>query len=187
MNKKARIAIFASGSGSNAATIMDHFKENDLGEVVLVVTNNTEAGVIVKAEQRAVPVSVLGSGSWRDTAALLQLLERYDVDFIVLAGWLKLIDADLVKAFPNRIVNIHPALLPKFGGKGMYGMNVHKAVVASGEKESGMTIHYVNEVYDSGAIIHQSKTSLKSSDSPEQVAKKVLKLEHEHYPKVIEA
>ena len=185
MTKTINIAIFASGGGSNAEKIIHHFDHVPQGTIALIVTDNRKAGVIARAENHNIPWYVHSSGDMED-GTLLTLLEEYKIDFIVLAGYLKKISPDLIEAFPNAIVNIHPALLPKFGGKGMYGMNVHKAVVEAGENESGPTIHYVNENYDEGNIIAQFTCKIDKNTSPEEVQKKVLQLEHKHYPKVIE-
>lgn len=185
MSKIVSIAIFASGGGSNAQKIIDHFKSVRQGEIALIVTDKHKAGVIKIAEEEDIPWYVHGSNDMED-GTLLTLLEEDKIDFIVLAGYLKKIGQDLLDAFPKAIVNIHPALLPKFGGKGMYGMNVHKAVVAAGEVESGLTIHYVNENYDEGAIIEQFKCPIHKNDSANDVQQRVLALEHQHYPKVIE-
>ena len=182
----ARIAIFASGGGSNAASIMDHFADNPHAEVVLIVTNKATAGVILKGHQRSVPVLVLRKGQIQNRAFMLGQLEHFQVDLIALAGFLLLIPPFLVQAYPQRIVNIHPALLPKFGGKGMYGMHVHEAVKAAGETESGPTVHYVNEQYDEGAIIAQERVALDPEDTAEEIAAKVLAVEHRLYPRVIE-
>lgn len=185
MNQKVQIAIFASGGGSNAAKIMDFFQGEKTADVAVVITNNPAAGVIAKAEQKAVPVIVIEKHKYLDGEGLLRLLATYNVTFIALAGWLKLIPNELIVHYQNRIVNIHPSLLPKFGGKGMYGMHVHQAVSESGDSESGMTIHYVTSEYDQGTIIFQGRVKVGPQDSPEQIAAKVLKLEHEHYPKEI--
>ncbi|MDX1408713.1 MAG: phosphoribosylglycinamide formyltransferase [Saprospiraceae bacterium] len=182
----ARIAIFASGGGSNAARIMDHFAEHAHANVVLVVTNKPTAGVIMKAYQRSVPVLVLDKARINNPDLLVSQLQQFGVNFIALAGFLLLVPAFLVRAFPRRIVNIHPALLPKFGGKGMYGMHVHRAVKEAGETESGPTIHYVNEQYDDGAIIAQERVALDTEDTPEDIAAKVLAVEHRLYPRVID-
>ena len=181
-----KIAIFASGGGSNALKIIEHFANNDTIEVALVVSNKSKAGVLEKAKNNNIPSLIINRKSFRETDDLLIELQNRGIDFIALAGFLWLIPTYLVDAFPNRIVNIHPALLPKYGGKGMYGMNVHKAVHAAREPISGMTIHFVNAQYDEGNIIFQAECELSEEDSPEQIAKKVLALEHQYFPKVIE-
>ena len=184
--RKKRISIFASGSGSNAEKFFEHFQENEEAEIVSVFTNNKSAGVIERAKRFSIPFHVYNRTYWQEGHEIVSILKEEEVDFIVLAGFMLLIPASLTLAFPNKIFNIHPALLPKFGGKGMYGMHVHNAVRTSGEKESGITIHYVNEKYDEGKIIAQVSCQLDSTDSPEDIARKVQRLEHENYPKVIE-
>lgn len=185
------IAIFVSGTGSNARVMIEYFRElTAKGEgdfkVAMVVSNSKTAKALDMAAQKNIPTLTLDRSAFRHTKELLDTLSEFEVNFIVLAGFLWLIPPYLVKAFPNRIVNIHPALLPKYGGKGMYGMNVHRAVKAAGETESGITIHYVNEHYDEGAIIFQAGTSLEPTDTPEDIAAKVLRLEHENYSRVVE-
>lgn len=181
-----KIAIFASGGGSNALKIIEHFANNDTIEVALIVSNKSKAGVLEKAKNHNIPSLIINRTSFRETEVLLTELQNRGIDFIALAGFLWLIPIYLVNAFPNRIVNIHPALLPKYGGKGMYGMNVHKAVHAAKEPFSGMTIHFVNAHYDEGNIIFQGQCELSEKDSPEDIAKKVLTLEHQYFPQVIE-
>ena len=181
-----KIAIFASGGGSNALKIIEHFKENNQVEVALIVSNKSDAKVLDKAKDHHIPTLIINRKSFRETEDLLIEFQNRSIDFIALAGFLWLIPTYLVNAFPNRIVNIHPALLPKYGGKGMYGMNVHRAVHAAKEPTSGMTIHFVNAHYDEGNIIFQAQCELTEQDSPEDVAKKVLALEHQYFPSVIE-
>lgn len=182
-----RIAIFASGSGSNARVMIDRLRAHpELGaEVVLVVSNRATAGVLQGAAERGVPSWVVNKQDWREGTELLAALRGYRVDWIVLAGFLKLIPKYLIEAFPRRIVNIHPALLPKFGGKGMYGHHVHEAVKAAGEVESGITIHYVDENYDEGDVIFQAAVRLEEGDTPEEIAERVLRLEHGNYWRVV--
>ena len=180
-----KIAIFASGGGSNALKIIEHFANNDEVEVALIVSNKSKAGVLEKAKNHNIPTLIINRTSFRETEDVLTELQNRGIDFIALAGFLWLIPTYLVNAFPNRIVNIHPALLPKYGGKGMYGMNVHRAVHAAKEPFSGMTIHFVNAHYDEGNIIFQAKCELSEEDSPEGIAKKVLALEHQYFPQVI--
>jgi phosphoribosylglycinamide formyltransferase-1 len=184
-NKKHRLAIFASGSGTNAAAIIDYFKSHPSIEVGLVLCNKPGAGVIERAFQRDVRTVVF---SKEDVASreLLDVLDSHEIDFIALAGYLWLIPPYLVEAFPKRIINIHPALLPNYGGKGMYGMNVHKAVIANNEPESGITIHFVNEAYDEGAIILQATCTLTPEDTPEALAAKIHTLEYEHFAPTLE-
>ncbi len=179
------IIIFASGSGSNAETIINHFKNSYLTKVSAVFTNKINAGVIQRAKNHEIPFEVFSKDDFQDERFLDKLV-KYNPDLIVLAGFLLKVPEYLVKSFPNKIVNIHPALLPNYGGKGMYGMNVHKAVFENKEKFSGMTIHFVNEHYDEGNIIFQESTDITDCISPEEVALKVLALEHKNYPIVIE-
>ena len=181
-----RIVIFASGSGTNAENLIRYFQNSSNIHVGLVVTNNPEAGVIKRAETLGIPVRLIRKKDFANADDVLTLFNQFKINFIVLAGWLLLIPEFLIKRYANKIINIHPALLPKFGGKGMYGKYVHQAVVANNEKESGITIHYVNENYDEGAIIFQKSVVLDPFDTPEQVAEKVQQLEYEYFPKVIE-
>jgi phosphoribosylglycinamide formyltransferase-1 len=181
-----RIAILASGSGSNAENILNYFMDNQGVKIVLFATENPKAFVIERAKKLGVNYEVFSMGAFRN-GDFINVLSSYKVDFIVLAGFLKLVPEYLINAYPNKIVNIHPALLPKYGGKGMYGNKVHEAVIANNEAESGITIHYVNNNYDEGGIIFQAKCSIDKNDTPETLAQKVHKLEYEHYPKVIES
>ncbi len=180
-----KIAIFASGQGSNARKIIEHFQDNDQVDVRLIISNEKDAGVLSMGPEFVIPTKILNRKEFYDTETLVQDLRKYEIDLIVLAGFLWLIPAYLVKHFRRKIINIHPALLPKYGGKGMYGMNVHRAVHAAKEKESGMTIHYVNNEYDKGAVIFQKSCLISPSDQPEDIAAKVLKLEHQYFPRVI--
>ena len=182
-----RIAIFVSGSGSNARVMIDRFRAHpeDGVEVVLVVSNRARAGALVVAAEREVATLVVRRDDWQDGQELLRGLQALNVDLIVLAGFLWLIPPYLVQAYPNKIVNIHPALLPKYGGRGMYGRHVHEAVRAAGEVESGITIHYVNERYDEGSIIYQAAVRLDPEDTAEQIAERVLRLEHGNYWRVV--
>jgi len=180
-----KIAIFASGGGSNAQKIINYFKGDDKIEVALIVSNDTNAEVINRAQTEEIPFYILQKGELEELE-FSEVLLALEIDFIVLAGFLKKIPADILEVYPNKIINIHPALLPKYGGKGMYGSNVHKAVVAAGEKESGMTIHYVNANYDEGNIIEQHKVNLLSSDTAEDCARKVLELEHQYFAPCVE-
>ena len=183
---KKRIAIFASGSGSNAQKIMEHFKRNADAEVVLVLTNNPQAFVLQRADNFEIPSHIFSRQEFYDTDDVIRLLKTLQVDLIVLAGFLWLVPPALLKSFPNKIINLHPALLPKYGGKGMYGDNVHNAVLENKEEESGITIHFVNENFDEGEIIHQSKFKIEPGDNLEMVKFKGQQLEHQHFPKVIE-
>jgi phosphoribosylglycinamide formyltransferase-1 len=179
------IVIFASGAGSNAQRIIDHFKEDKKAKVVLIVCNNFKAGVLQIASKENIPVLPIEKSRFSETGYMSEI-QDYQPDIIVLAGFLWKIPEIFIHAFPGKIVNIHPALLPAFGGKGMYGMAVHAAVIAAKEKESGITIHYVDEKYDHGETILQVKCALDENETPESLAKKIHQLEHEHFPKVIE-
>jgi phosphoribosylglycinamide formyltransferase-1 len=180
------IAIFASGSGTNAQKIMEHFENKPNFQVRLVLVNNPEAGVIQRAQNFNVPVVKFNRKQFSSTNEIVDVLISNNIDLIVLAGFLWLIPQNMVSAFPNTIVNIHPALLPKYGGKGMYGHHVHQAVIDAKEKESGITIHYVNEKYDEGNIIAQYKCVVSELDTPDSLATNIHKLEHKHFPEVIE-
>lgn len=186
MNKKATIAVLASGSGTNAEVIFSYFRNHPVIEVALLICNNSEAQVLKRAEKFDMPLSVVNKKQFNDESLILDLLKSKQITHLVLAGFLWLIPDYLIRAFPDRIVNIHPSLLPKYGGKGMYGMKVHEAVKQAGESETGITIHLVNEKYDEGRILFQATCRVSSSDSPEQIANKVHQLEHNSYPKVIE-
>jgi phosphoribosylglycinamide formyltransferase-1 len=183
---KKRIAIFASGSGSNAQKIMEHFKRSADAEVVLVLTNNPQAYVLQRADNFEIPSHIFSRQEFYETDEVIRILKNLQVDLVVLAGFLWLVPQSLLSAFPNKIINLHPALLPKYGGKGMYGDNVHQAVLANKEEESGITIHFVNEQFDEGEIIHQSKFRIDADDNLEMVKFKGQQLEHQHFPKVIE-
>ena len=180
------IAIFASGSGSNAEAFFKYFGGNKNINICLLLTNNKHAFAIQRAEKFGIPSVTFNRHEFYETDGVLNILKKHDISFIVLAGFLWKIPLNLIGSYHRRMVNIHPALLPKFGGKGMYGMYVHRAVVEAGEKESGITIHYVTENYDEGEIIFQEKCDVASSDSPEMVARNVQKLEHKFYPEVVE-
>jgi phosphoribosylglycinamide formyltransferase 1 len=183
---KKRIAIFASGSGSNAQKIMEYFKKHHDAEVAIVLTNNPEAYVLQRADNFEVPSHVFDKFEFYKTDSVVNLLKNLQIDIIVLAGFLWLVPQNLLKAFPNKIINIHPALLPKYGGKGMYGDFVHNAVISNKDEESGITIHFVNEHFDEGEIIHQSRFRIEKDDDLEMVKFKGQQLEHQHYPKVVE-
>lgn len=184
---KARLAILASGTGSNAACLFAYFDRHPQVEVVLLLTNNPHAPAIQKAFRAGIPCRVLTNVHWQDGEAPSALLEAHGVDYIALAGFLRKIPPDLIARYPRRILNIHPALLPGFGGQGMYGMHVHRAVLQAGETHSGISIHLVNAHYDEGEIIFQKKLKLARGESPESLAEKIQKLEHTHYPRVLEA
>ncbi len=183
---KKRIAIFASGSGSNAQKIMEHFKHHQDAEVVLILSNNPEAFVLQRADNFEIPSHVFERREFYETDEVIQLLKKLNIDLIVLAGFLWLVPKNLLDAYPNKIINIHPALLPAYGGKGMYGDRVHKAVLAAGDDESGITIHFVNEHFDEGEIIYQARFRIEPGDDLEMVRFKGQQLEHQHYPRVIE-
>ncbi|MEJ5056330.1 phosphoribosylglycinamide formyltransferase [Sphingobacterium sp. MYb382] len=183
---KKRIAIFASGSGSNAQKIMEHFKYSNLVEVTLVLSNNPDAYVLQRADNFEIPSHVFDRKTFYETDEIVELLKRLEIDLVVLAGFLWLVPGNLLKGFPNKIINIHPSLLPKFGGKGMYGDKVHKAVLEAGEEEHGITIHFVNENFDEGEVIQQAKFKVEPGDTLEILKFKGQQLEHQYFPKVIE-
>ncbi|MDR3262319.1 MAG: phosphoribosylglycinamide formyltransferase [Tannerella sp.] len=183
MNK---IAVFASGSGTNAENISNYFSANQEIGVSVLISNNPHAGVHARMSRLGVPSVTFSKQEFAEGGPVLEKLAEYAIDWVVLAGFMNKIPEKILDKFPGRIINIHPALLPKYGGKGMYGRHVHEAVVAAGEKESGITIHYVNENYDEGAIIFQATCPVLPADTPEDVAAKVHALEYEYYPQVIE-
>lgn len=180
------LAIFASGTGSNARKIVEYFSGHPNIRVALIVSNRAKAGVLDMAAEYGVSSLVIDRPYFYESGEILQALDQHRVNFIVLAGFLWLVPRYLLQAYEGQIVNIHPALLPKYGGKGMYGQHVHRAVKAAGETESGMTIHYANEHYDEGGIIFQARCLIAPSDSAENIASKVLQLEHQHYAPTIE-
>ena len=181
-----QIAIFASGGGSNAQHIIHYFSNHPFIRVALVVCNKPGAGVVHIAEKENIPLLLIEKDRFFYGDGYLEELLRLRIDFIVLAGFLWKIPLTLIKNYPGRIINIHPALLPKYGGKGMYGIHVHEAVIASREKESGISIHYVDERYDHGALIFQAACSVTDTDTAETLAQKIHQLEHAHFPKWIE-
>ena len=183
---KRKIAIFASGTGSNALNLITYFSEHPLAEVVLLVSNNSNAGALQHAARLNVPSAVFDKAAFNRPEIILSCLQQHGIDLIVLAGFLLHIPTFLVEAFPQSIINLHPALLPKFGGKGMYGMHVHRAVKEAGETLTGITIHYINEHYDEGMIIAQYSCPVEAHDTPETIAQKVHRLEYRYYPLVIE-
>jgi len=185
-NIKHRIAIFASGTGTNAKKIIEHFVPSNKIAVALIVCNKPNAGVIYIAEEFQIPVLLLEKKKFLEGNHYVDELTNAGITFIVLAGFLWKLPSALIKAYQNKIINIHPALLPKYGGKGMYGHYVHEAVIKTSEKESGITIHYVDELYDHGQHIFQTTCPVLPDDSPEKLAKRIQLLEHEYYPKVIE-
>jgi phosphoribosylglycinamide formyltransferase 1 len=181
-----RIAIFASGSGSNAQQIIEHFKNKQLAEVCLILSNKKDAYVLERAKKLGIQHIVFTRDDFYNSTKIISLLEEQQIDLIVLAGFLWLVPNNITASYPNRIVNIHPALLPKYGGKGMFGSHVHQAVVANKEEYSGITIHYINERYDEGDIIFQAKCKVTPDDTAETLANKVHALEYEHFPVIIE-
>jgi phosphoribosylglycinamide formyltransferase-1 len=180
------IAIFASGSGSNAENIITYFSNRNSAKVALVMSNNRNAFVLERAAKLNIRSVFFDRKEFYNTGKVLRYLQLYKIDYVVLAGFLWLIPEDILNQYNGKIINIHPALLPKYGGKGMYGHNVHKAVIKNREKESGITVHHVNSQYDSGDIIFQSKCKVEPSDTYESLAEKVHALEYLHYPHVIE-
>ena len=182
-----RIAIFASGSGSNTENIIRYFSHNKSVKVVLVLSNQSRSGVLIRAQLHKIPTFIFTKNDLNECSKVNDMLKDYNASMIVLAGFLLKIPLYMIEAYPNSILNIHPALLPKYGGQGMYGMNVHRAVVENNEQKSGITIHYVNENYDEGAIIFQATCDIDEHDLPEDVKTKVQALELLHFPRVIES
>ena len=180
------IAIFASGNGSNAENIVNYFSTNKEIKVAMIISNRSDAYVHVRANKLGIPSFTFNKSDFDDGSVVLNKMAEYEIGFIVLAGFLLKVPQSIMDTFPNRIINIHPALLPKYGGKGMYGDNVHNSVKNAGEVETGITIHYINENYDEGDIIFQAKCDVSDSDSPIDIANKVHLLEQEHFPKIIE-
>ena len=180
-----RLAIFASGNGSNAQAIAEYFSENSDARVMLILSNRKDAFVIERAKALNIPVRVFNRADFYETEVITQLMIDEQIDLIVLAGFLWLLPPSLIHAFPNRIINIHPALLPNYGGKGMYGGKVHSAVIEAGEKESGISIHFVNEHYDQGQVIFQARCTVEADDTPDTLATKIHKLEYAHFAAVI--
>lgn len=180
-----KIIIFASGSGSNAEQIASYFKENEQVTISLILSNNPKAGVLERAKRLQIPSIVFNRKAFYDSHIVLDIIKAQKPDLIVLAGFLWKFPENIIQAFPDKIINIHPSLLPKYGGKGMYGHFVHQAVIEQKETESGITIHYVNENYDQGAIIFQAKTDVTGEDTAESLAQKIHQLEYEHFPKII--
>ena len=180
------VAIFVSGSGTNCENIIRYFKDSAQVKIRLVVSNKADAYALVRAQNQGVPTAVITKQDFNDCEKMTSLLEEYDIQFIVLAGFLLIVPNFLIEAFDRRMINIHPALLPKYGGKGMYGHHVHEAVKAAGETETGMTVHYVSNVCDGGEIIAQFRTPLSPDDTPDDIAHKEHLLEMEHFPRVIE-
>ncbi len=184
--REVRIAIFVSGGGTNCENLIRYFRDSDFVKCALVVSNKPDAYALVRAERLGVPTAVITKQQLNSPDETMPLLRDYGIDFIVLAGFLPLVPDYLIEAFPRRIVNLHPALLPKFGGKGMWGHHVHEAVKAAGETETGMTVHYVTPVCDGGEIIAQFRTSLSPDDTVDDIAEKEHQLEMAHFPQVVE-
>ena len=181
------IAIFASGEGTNAENLFNYFSNDKRVKIKLVVTNSDSAGVVARAEKYKKNIQIISKTAlYEYTAKIIEFLKTENIDIIVLAGFLLKIPEPFIKAFPNRIINIHPSLLPKYGGQGMYGLHVHNAVIKNKEKESGISIHFVNEEYDKGQIILQAKCDVNENDTPEALALKIRKLEFEYFPVAIE-
>jgi phosphoribosylglycinamide formyltransferase 1 len=181
-----RLAIFASGEGTNAQNFIDYYRNSTDVVISLIVCNKGDAGVVNRAKEAGIPVIIIGKETFYHHPLVISQKLKEKADFIVLAGFSWFVPDYIIKAFQDKIVNIHPALLPKYGGKGMYGAKVHEAVIANGEKESGITIHYVNDKYDEGEIIFQAKCPVEASGTPETLAKKVHELEYKYYPVVVD-
>ncbi|MDR0367526.1 MAG: phosphoribosylglycinamide formyltransferase [Bacteroidales bacterium] len=180
------IVLFASGNGSNVQRIAEYFADSPTVNIVLLICNKADAYVLERAKKLNINTLLIDKKMFYETGVVVETLQKLHVDMVVLAGFLWLIPKNLIEAFPQKIINIHPALLPKYGGKGMYGMYVHKAVTENKETHSGITVHYVNANYDEGNIIFQEKCRLSADDTPEDVAEKVHALEYAHYPIIIE-
>jgi phosphoribosylglycinamide formyltransferase-1 len=184
--RKIHIAIFASGSGTNAGKLIVHFRNHPSVNISLIVCNNPKAKVLDIAAEHNIEVLLIEKGRFFEGDGYLEILKEKSIDWIVLAGFLWKVPANLIKAYPEKIVNIHPALLPKYGGKGMYGKYVHEAVIASKETTSGISIHLVDEIYDHGRLIFQAECTVDPGDTPETLAKKIQALEHEHFAKIVD-
>lgn len=180
-----KIIVFASGSGTNTENIIKHFANTEIAKVVSVFTNNASAKVIERAKNHQIPVEIFSKNELLERN-VLQKIQKIDPDLIILAGFLLKFPENIIEHYPNKIINIHPALLPNYGGKGMYGMHIHRAIVNNKEKETGISIHYVNENYDEGAIIFQANVALTENDTPETVAEKIHELEQKHFPEIIQ-
>jgi phosphoribosylglycinamide formyltransferase-1 len=180
-----RLVIFASGNGSNAQAITEYFADSAEARVVLILSNRADAYVLERAKELNIPAKVFSRSDFYQTEVITQLMLDEKIDLIVLAGFLWLLPPSLIQAFPERIINIHPALLPSYGGKNMYGAKVHQAVIAAGDKESGITIHYVNEHYDQGKVIFQARCTIEKEDTPDSLAAKIHVLEYTHFAPII--
>ncbi len=185
-NELKRIAIFASGAGTNAENCIRYFNNSSQIKVQLIITNKKEAGVIEVAKKNNIPYYIYLKSDWQNVQFIIKELQSQHIDLILLAGYLALIPNALIQAFQGKIINIHPALLPKFGGKGMYGNHIHKRVLEAGEKETGITIHEVDEIYDNGKIVFQQSVNLAPDDTIESIEQKVRTLEYYHLPRVVE-
>lgn len=184
--EKVNVAVFVSGGGTNCENLIRYFQYSETVNIALVVSNKADAYALVRAERFDIPTTVVPKAELNNPDVMMPLMQRYDIQFIVLAGFLPLVPDYLIDAYPRRIINLHPALLPKFGGKGMWGHHVHEAVKAAGEKETGMTVHYVTPVCDGGEIIAQYRTALSPNDTVDDIAEKEHQLEMEFFPKVVE-
>jgi len=184
-NSTTNISIFASGAGSNAENIIDYFKKNRSIKVALIVCNKPNAGVVEIAKSNNIPILLIKNEDLSNPASLIEVLKQHHIQWIILAGFLKKIPSEILNLYPQKVINIHPALLPKYGGAGMYGSKVHASVIANQEKESGITIHFVDEIYDHGEIIFQKNVALDSNENMESLAKKIHQLEHKYFPSVI--
>lgn len=183
-----RIAIFASGNGSNAENLVKYFSRSDKGRVVLLLTDRKDAPAAGRVSRLGVEAIAVERNVWRESPReVVDLLRSRNVDFVALAGFFSVVGGEIVSAFPGRIVNLHPSLLPKFGGKGMWGMHVHRAVIAAGERRSGITVHYVSEVVDGGGIVAQFSCDVLPDDTPESLAARIHELEYRHFPSVVES
>ncbi|HNY76594.1 MAG TPA: phosphoribosylglycinamide formyltransferase [Bacteroidales bacterium] len=180
------LAIFASGNGSNAENIFHYFSTSPTIKINLLLTNNKNAKVIDRFRQYNVPIVIIDNSLANNGNFLINICNAFEIDLIILSGYLRTVPESLIEKYPNKILNIHPALLPKYGGKGMYGAKVHEAVIANNEKYSGITIHIVNQNYDAGEIIFQHKINIENTNTPDSLAEKIHKLEYEYYPKIIE-
>lgn len=183
---KKRLAIFASGTGSNAINFIEYFKGSATVEIALVLSNKAKAPVLEKAQAKGVTTALVSNEQAANGTHMCQVMADHRIDFIVLAGYLRLIPTELIQAFNEHIVNIHPSLLPLYGGKGMFGSKVHEAVIANGDTESGISIHFVNEVYDQGEGLFQHRVTVEPHDTPDTLAKKIHELEHAYFPKSVE-
>ncbi|MEA3504829.1 MAG: phosphoribosylglycinamide formyltransferase [Bacteroidota bacterium] len=182
-----RVAIFASGNGTNSEAIINHFKNSNKINISAVFSNNANAFVLQRARRHGIATKIFDREDFYNSNKVMSQLKEMEIDFIILAGFMWLIPQYLITQYSSKIINIHPALLPNYGGKGMYGDRVHKKIIENGEKTSGITIHFVNNKYDDGQIIFQTKCNIDDSDTPETLAEKIHKLEHQHYPTVIES